>query len=114
MLAERHCAPDLRHLAKDETHGAFLSLFSQRLQPMFPPKQRRSVRPGTVLGVQLCGLRGIGTSTPCASTRRLPQGPRFALGAFDWPRDPREVMDKLEQRVGPEGRKLLEKFLEQI
>jgi len=38
MLAERYCAPDLRHLAKDETHGAFLSLFSQRLQPMFPPQ----------------------------------------------------------------------------
>ena len=27
-------------------------------------------------------------------------------GEFDRPRDPREVMDRLEQRVGPEGRAL--------
>ena len=37
-----------------------------------------------------------------------------ALGAFDRPRSPEEVMDKLEERVGPEGRKLFEKFLEQV
>jgi hypothetical protein len=27
---------------------------------------------------------------------------------------PEEIMDKLEQRVGPEGRKLFERFLRQV
>jgi hypothetical protein len=27
---------------------------------------------------------------------------------------PEEVMDKLEERVGPEGRKLFEKFIKQV
>jgi hypothetical protein len=35
-------------------------------------------------------------------------------GAFDRPRSPEEVMDRLEQRVGPEGRRMFERFLKQI
>jgi hypothetical protein len=37
-----------------------------------------------------------------------------ALGTFDRPRTPEEIMDKLEERVGPEGRKLFENFLEKV
>jgi hypothetical protein len=35
-------------------------------------------------------------------------------GAFDRPRSPEEVMDRLEQRIGPEGRKLFERFLREV
>jgi hypothetical protein len=35
-------------------------------------------------------------------------------GAFDRRLSPEEIMDKLEQRVGPEGRKLFERFLRQV
>jgi len=33
-------------------------------------------------------------------------------GAFDRPRTPEEVMDRLEERIGPKGRKLFEQFLQ--
>jgi hypothetical protein len=33
---------------------------------------------------------------------------------FDQTMTPEEIMDKLEQRVGPEGRKLFERFLRQV
>jgi hypothetical protein len=35
-------------------------------------------------------------------------------GAFDRRLSPEEIMDKLEERVGPEGRKLFESFLRQV
>jgi hypothetical protein len=35
-------------------------------------------------------------------------------GAFDRPRSPQEIMNKLEERVGPEGRKLFERFLRKV
>ena len=35
-------------------------------------------------------------------------------GAFDRPRTPEEVMDRLEERIGPKGRKLFEQFLRQV
>ena len=35
-------------------------------------------------------------------------------GAFERPRSPEEVMDRLEQRIGPEGRKLFEGFLREV
>jgi 2-polyprenyl-3-methyl-5-hydroxy-6-metoxy-1,4-benzoquinol methylase len=35
-------------------------------------------------------------------------------GAFDRTLSPEEIMDKLEQRVGPEGRKLFEQFLRKV
>jgi hypothetical protein len=35
-------------------------------------------------------------------------------GAFERPRSPEEVMDRLEQRIGPEGRKLFERFLREV
>jgi hypothetical protein len=35
-------------------------------------------------------------------------------GAFNRTLSPEEIMDKLEERVGPEGRKLLESFLRQV
>jgi hypothetical protein len=35
-------------------------------------------------------------------------------GAFDRPRTPEEVVERLEQRLGPQARKLFERFLEQI
>ena len=34
--------------------------------------------------------------------------------AFNRSLTPDEIMDKLEQRVGPEGRKLFERFLRQV
>ena len=34
--------------------------------------------------------------------------------AFDRTLTPDEIMDKLEERVGPEGRKLFEKFIRQV
>jgi hypothetical protein len=34
--------------------------------------------------------------------------------AFDRALSPEEIMDKLEQRVGPEGRKLFEQFLRKV
>jgi hypothetical protein len=34
--------------------------------------------------------------------------------AFDRTLTPEQVMDKLEERVGPEGRKLFEKFIRQV
>jgi hypothetical protein len=34
--------------------------------------------------------------------------------AFDRTLSPEEIMDKLEQRVGPEGRKLFEQFLRKV
>ena len=36
------------------------------------------------------------------------------LGAFDQPRSPEEVIERLEQRIGPEGRKLFERFLREV
>ena len=33
---------------------------------------------------------------------------------FDRALTPEEIMDKLEQRVGPEGRELFERFLRQV
>jgi hypothetical protein len=35
-------------------------------------------------------------------------------GALDRSLSPEEIMDKLEKRVGPEGRKLFENFLRQV
>ena len=35
-------------------------------------------------------------------------------GAFDRPRSPEEVVERLEQRIGPEGRKLFERFLHEV
>jgi hypothetical protein len=35
-------------------------------------------------------------------------------GAFDRSLTPDEIMDRLEKRVGPEGRKLFERFLRQV
>jgi hypothetical protein len=35
-------------------------------------------------------------------------------GAFGRSLSPEEIMDKLEERVGPEGRKLFERFLRQV
>ena len=35
-------------------------------------------------------------------------------GAFDRGLTPDEIMDRLEKRVGPEGRKLFERFLRQV
>jgi hypothetical protein len=34
--------------------------------------------------------------------------------AFDRPRTPEEIMDRLEERVGPKGRKLFEQFLRKV
>jgi hypothetical protein len=36
------------------------------------------------------------------------------VGAYDRPRSPEEVMAKLEDRVGPEGRPLFEQFLRKV
>jgi hypothetical protein len=35
-------------------------------------------------------------------------------GSFDRTLSPEEIMDKLEERVGPEGRKLFEQFLRKV
>ena len=35
-------------------------------------------------------------------------------GAFDRSLTPDEIMERLEKRVGPEGRKLFERFLRQV
>jgi hypothetical protein len=35
-------------------------------------------------------------------------------GTFDRPRTPEEVMDRLEERIGPKGRKLFEHFLRKL
>jgi len=35
-------------------------------------------------------------------------------GAFDRALSPEEIMDKLEERVGPKGRKLFEQFLRKV
>ena len=35
-------------------------------------------------------------------------------GAFDRPRSPEEVVERLERRIGPEGRKLFERFLREV
>jgi hypothetical protein len=35
-------------------------------------------------------------------------------GAFDRPRTPEEVMDRLEERIGPKGRELFEQFLQKV
>jgi hypothetical protein len=35
-------------------------------------------------------------------------------GAFDRALSPEEIMNKLEERVGPEGRKLFEQFLRKV
>jgi hypothetical protein len=35
-------------------------------------------------------------------------------GEFDRSLTPEEIMDKLEKRVGPEGRKLFEQFLRKV
>jgi hypothetical protein len=35
-------------------------------------------------------------------------------GAFDRPCTPEEIMDRLEERVGPKGRKLFEQFLRKV
>ena len=35
-------------------------------------------------------------------------------GTFDRPRTPEEIMDRLEERVGPKGRKLFEQFLRKV
>ena len=35
-------------------------------------------------------------------------------GAFDRTLTPDQIMDRLEERVGPEGRKLFERFLKQV
>ena len=35
-------------------------------------------------------------------------------GAFVRPRTPEEIMDRLEERVGPKGRKLFEQFLRKV
>src|SRR6516164_2679120 len=35
-------------------------------------------------------------------------------GAFDQPRSPEEVIERLEQRIGPEGRQLFERFLREV
>jgi hypothetical protein len=34
--------------------------------------------------------------------------------SFDCPRTPEEIMNKLEERVGPEARKLFERFLRRV
>jgi hypothetical protein len=36
------------------------------------------------------------------------------VGAYNRPSSPEEILNKLEERVGPEGRKLFEKFLKQV
>jgi hypothetical protein len=36
------------------------------------------------------------------------------VGAYNRPSSPEEILNELEERVGPEGRKLLEKFLKQL
>jgi hypothetical protein len=36
------------------------------------------------------------------------------LGDFERQRSPEEIMQKLEERVGPEGRKIFEGFLKQV
>jgi hypothetical protein len=48
---------------------------------------------------------------PLARVMRVEIGP---AGGSDRPRDPREVMDRLEGRFGPESRKLFEKFLVEV
>jgi hypothetical protein len=35
-------------------------------------------------------------------------------GAFERPRSPEEVMDRLEQRIGPQARNLFERFLRKV
>jgi hypothetical protein len=35
-------------------------------------------------------------------------------GAFDRPSTPEEVMDRLEQRIGPQARKMFERFLRKV
>jgi hypothetical protein len=37
-----------------------------------------------------------------------------STSGFDRTLSPEEIMDKLEERVGPEGRKLFEKFIKQV
>lgn len=49
-----------------------------------------------------------------ASLARVMRVEVGGAGEFDRPRDPREVMDKLEQRVGPQGRALFEEFLRKV
>jgi hypothetical protein len=37
-----------------------------------------------------------------------------AVGSYDRPSSPEEILNKLEERVGPEGRRLFEEFLRQV
>jgi hypothetical protein len=36
------------------------------------------------------------------------------VGAYNRPSSPEEILNELEERVGPEGRRLFEKFLKQV
>jgi hypothetical protein len=40
--------------------------------------------------------------------------PTDGTSAFDRTLSPEQIMDRLEERVGPEGRKLFEKFIRQV
>jgi hypothetical protein len=46
-----------------------------------------------------------------ARTIRWEVGP---VGAYNRPSSPEEILNELEERVGPEGRRLFEKFLKQL
>jgi hypothetical protein len=56
----------------------------------------------------VAGLKGI------VSPARIIKWDVDPTGAFDRRPSPEEIMDKLEKRVGPEGRKLFERFLRQV
>ena len=51
-------------------------------------------------------------------TRKSPSAARWQTGAdaasFSRTLTPDQIMDKLEEHVGPEGRKLFEKFIRQV
>jgi hypothetical protein len=50
--------------------------------------------------------QGVERGVPCGFCRRT--------GVFDRTLTPEQIMDRLEERVGPEGRKLFEKFIRQV
>jgi hypothetical protein len=56
----------------------------------------------------LIGFQGI------MSLARIIKWDVDPTGALDRPLSPEEIMDKLEQRVGPEGRRLFEQFLRKV
>jgi hypothetical protein len=77
------------------------------MQPSFQPKPARSSR-------SMLPGRSSRTSTKSTDNVRAIVFATSSAGEFDRALTPEEIMDKLEKRFWPEGRKLFERFLRQV